>query len=86
MNFREVVESDPYFEANEAIFEDIIDKAKNDEITTNTACPMVIRKEAEQTHRLPDVIVIGFEKCGTETSSFMDCHPDVTYRFVSHLH
>ena len=71
------------FKPNEPLSTEIMDKARDDEITTATTCPMVIRKETEeQVHRLPDVIVIGFEKCGTGTVSFLDCHPDVVYRSV----
>ena len=71
------------FKPNEPLSTEIMDKARDDEITMATTCPMVIRKETEeQVHRLPDVIVIGFEKCGTGTVSFLDCHPDVVYRSV----
>ena len=34
-------------------------------------------------HRIPDVIGIGFAKCGTGALAFLDCHPDITFRTPS---
>merc|ERR1711892_419121 len=39
-----------HFKPNEPLMTEIIDRAREDEITTLTTCPMVIRKEAEQVH------------------------------------
>jgi len=48
----------------------------------NTACPMTsksrISKKLEQ--RWPDAIGIGFPKCGTSATSFIDCHSKFVYR------
>ena len=40
------------------------------------ACPMTIRRSTGKLIRKPpDVIGIGFAKCGTGSLDFLDCHP-----------
>jgi len=28
-----------------------------------------------------DFVAVGYQKCGTETLSFLDCHPNIVYRW-----
>jgi len=57
------------------------DKAYYNDKLLDHACPMTIRGGTGQLrHRIPDVIGIGFAKCGTGALAFLDCHPDITFR------
>ena len=48
----------------------------------NTACPLTskYRLSLPLQQRWPDAIGIGFPKCGTSATSFIDCHPKFVYR------
>jgi len=56
------------------------DKAYYNDRLLDHACPMTIRSSGNLRHRVPDVIGIGFAKCGTGALAFLDCHPDITFR------
>ena len=48
----------------------------------NTACPMTPKSRLVKNlrQRWPDAIGIGFPKCGTSATSFIDCHSKFVYR------
>ena len=74
-------ELEPNFKLQDILLDEPHDKAANDIELLYTACPAIIRKsKLDRVHRLPDVISIGYDKCGTETLSFLDCHPSIVYR------
>jgi len=57
------------------------DKAYYNDKLLDHACPYTIRSSTETPrHRVPDVIGVGFAKCGTGALAFLDCHPHVTFR------
>jgi len=63
------------------IREEIRDKAYYDDKLLEHACPMEIRRsEKIKRSRVPDIIGIGFAKCGTGALAFLDCHPSATFR------
>jgi len=63
------------------ILEEATDKAYHEGAVLEHGCPVEIRKSLEPLEkRLPDVVGIGFAKCGTGTLQFLDCHPSVTMR------
>ena len=63
------------------ILEESLDKAYHEGAVMEHACPVEIRKSLEPLEkRLPDVVGVGFAKCGTGTLQFLDCHPGVTMR------
>merc|ERR1712241_201987 len=57
------------------------DKAYYNDKLLDHACPMTVRSGVGSLrHRFPDVIGIGFAKCGTGAMAFLDCHPGITFR------
>ncbi|CAG5113511.1 Oidioi.mRNA.OKI2018_I69.chr2.g7615.t1.cds [Oikopleura dioica] len=57
------------------------DKAYYDDKLLEHACPMEIRRSTQTLrNRVPDIIGIGFAKCGTGALAFLDCHPSATFR------
>ena len=46
----------------------------------DTACPKTLIKIETRMTKLPDVIGIGFPKCGTGTLAFLDCHSKIVFR------
>lgn len=49
----------------------------------DTACSMVTKETLAQAgfiQKWPDVISVGCAKCGTGSLTFIDCHPNVTFR------
>ena len=70
-------------------------RANNDDVLSDTACLAVLRtSNLPRERRLPgsqvvnlsgamiflDFVAVGYQKCGTETLSFLDCHPNIVYR------
>ena len=70
-------------------------RANNDDVLSDTACLAVLRtSKLPRERRLPgsqvvtlsgaimflDYVAVGYQKCGTETLSFLDCHPKIVYR------
>ena len=70
-------------------------RANNDDVLSDTACLAVLRtSNLQRERRLPgsqvvnlsgamiflDFVAVGYQKCGTETLSFLDCHPNIVYR------
>ena len=45
----------------------------------DSACPFR-REDSRRISRFPDVITIGFPKCGTGSLAFFDCHPNIMFR------
>ncbi|CAG5105391.1 Oidioi.mRNA.OKI2018_I69.chr1.g2090.t1.cds [Oikopleura dioica] len=69
------------FKPTTNILEHSRDKAYWEGPVRETACPVQIRRSLEPLERrVPDVVGIGFAKCGTGTLQFLDCHPRVTMR------
>lgn len=63
------------------ISDKIWDRANNDDVLSDTACLAVLRTSTlQRERRLPDFVAVGYQKCGTETLSFLDCHPNIVYR------
>jgi len=57
------------------------DKAYYNDKLLDHACPYTIRSTNQTlVHRVPDVIGIGFAKCGTGALAFLDCHPKIVFR------
>jgi len=46
----------------------------------DTACPKTLKSVTGRISRYPDVIGIGFPKCGTSTLGFIDCHSKMVFR------
>lgn len=46
----------------------------------DTACPKTLKSTTGRIQRYPDVIGIGFAKCGTSTLGFIDCHSKMVFR------
>jgi len=46
----------------------------------DTACPVTRVKNKNRVKRWPDIIGVGFPKCGTGTLAFLDCHDDIVFR------
>ena len=53
-------------------------KTRND-----TACPLRLKnRQSSRIDKWPNVITIGFGKCGTGSLAFIDCHSDIVFRLV----
>ena len=49
-----------------------------DDQRRDTSCPMtLVKKNQVRIKRWPDIIGVGFPKCGTGTMAFLDCHSDI---------
>jgi len=70
----------PNFEFTQIKREEPRDKAYYNDKLLDHACPMTIRGSGLLRRKIPDVIGIGFAKCGTGALAFLDCHPDITFR------
>jgi hypothetical protein len=46
----------------------------------DTACPCTNYPNQKRIERYPDVLAIGFPKCGTGTLAFFDCHSKIVFR------
>ena len=52
----------------------------------DTSCPLRLKKRMKhRVEKWPNVISIGFGKCGTGSLAFIDCHPDLVFRAVEEM-
>ncbi|CAG5078247.1 Oidioi.mRNA.OKI2018_I69.PAR.g8940.t1.cds [Oikopleura dioica] len=47
----------------------------------DTSCPLA-QNEKGRIDKMPNLIAVGFGKCGTGSLSFLDCHSQIVFRFV----
>jgi|ERR1712130_507877 len=69
------------FRQTPIIRHEVKDKAYYDDKLLDHACPVTVRASVkEQKNRIPDIIGVGFAKCGTGALAFLDCHQRAVFR------